>query len=170
MMNMRRAAAVLLCLGLAGCASLGALAQAIQAPTFRAASGQQSQIRLLAPGLDHPLGGLSLRLYTEVTNPNPIGITLAALRGDLALEGTNAAKVDFPLGLPLAAGGSSVVPLDVSISFADIPRLAQIIPQALNRGSVAYSLNGTVSVDAGVLGQPTFGPMRLVEGSVSTVR
>jgi hypothetical protein len=169
-MNTRRAAAVLLCFGLAGCASLGALAQAIQAPTFRAASGQQSQIRLLAPGLDHPLGGLSLRLYTEVTNPNPIGITLAALRGQLALEGTQAANVDFPLGLPLAAGGSSVVPLDVSVSFADIPRLAQIIPQALTRGSVAYSLNGTVSVDAGVLGQPTFGPMQLIEGSVSTGR
>jgi hypothetical protein len=170
-MNRRNTALTLLLLALVGgCASLGALAQAIQAPTFRAAAGQQSQIRLVGPSLDRPLGGVTVRLFTEVSNPNPVGITLAALRGTLALEGTDAARVDFPLGLPLAAGGSSVVPLDISISFADLPRLAQIVPQALNRGSVGYQLNGTVAVDAGMLGQPSFGPMQLLAGTLNAGR
>jgi hypothetical protein len=170
LMKISSAAGAVLCLVMAGCASLGGLARGVQAPTFRAASGQQSEIRLVGPSLERPLGGVAVRLYAEVTNPNPVGITLAALRGNLALEGTDAAGVDFPLGLPLTAGGSSVVPLDISISFADLPRLAQLIPQALDRGAVDYRLNGTVSVDAGLLGQPTFGPMPLFAGTLATRR
>lgn len=169
-MTRRLAATALLCFLLAGCASLGALAKAIQAPAFRAAPGEASEIRLVGPSFDRPLGGVAVRLYAEVTNPNPVGITLAALRGTLALEGTDAAQVDFPLGLPLAPGGRSLVPLDISISFSDIPRLAQIVPQALNRGSLGYQLNGTVAVDAGMLGQPSFGPMQLFSGTLATSR
>ncbi len=62
------------------------------------------------------------------------------------------------------------VKVNMTLTSPSCPAGPQIIQQALTRGSVAYSLNGTVAVDAGVLGQPTFGPMQLIEGSVSTAR
>ena len=37
-------------------------------------------------------------------------------------------------------------------------------------GRVAYELNGTVGVDAGRLGTPTFGPMLLTRGEMRVVR
>jgi hypothetical protein len=38
------------------------------------------------------------------------------LKGTLFLEDSRAADVDFPLGLPLAAGGETTVPIDLTIS------------------------------------------------------
>jgi hypothetical protein len=157
-------------LSLAGCASLGALAQAVQAPRFRVAGEFEPQIRLLGPSLQRPLGGASVRLWAGVTNPNPIGLVLSSLQGDLSLEGVQAAEVSFPLGLPLAASQDTVIPLDIAIDFSRLPRLAELIPRALGQGSVAYRLDGTVGVDAGMLGQPTFGPMQLLQGSIRTGR
>lgn len=165
----RGAFLLLLGLLLSGCATLGALAR-VQPLTFRVAGGQQSEIRLLGPSLQRPLGGASVRLYAEVGNPNPIGLTLSTVRGVLALEGIDAAQVDLPLGLPLTAGGQSVIPLDISVSFSEVPRLAQLLPTVFNRGAVDYRLNGTFAVDAGVLGTPSFGPSTLLQGTLRTAR
>lgn len=151
---------------LSGCASLGGLA-ALQPPQFEVAPGQQAELRLIGPTAQNPLGGASIRLYARVTNPNPLGITLSTLAGQLALEGTQAAEVNFPLGLPLQAGGETVVPLDIVVGFANLPGLANVISNAVSRrGSLGYQLNGTVGVDAGILGRPTFGPMTLLQGNV----
>lgn len=155
---------------LGGCAGLGALRQVVQAPRFDVSDTNDAQLRLLGPSLRHPVGGLQIRLYARVSNPNPIGLTLARLAGTLALEGNRAADVNFPLGLPLPAGGETEIPLDIEVGFANLPRLAELVPNALSRGSLGYSLNGTVSVDAGVLGQPSFGPMNLLQGTVRTQR
>ncbi|HET7322217.1 MAG TPA: LEA type 2 family protein [Longimicrobiaceae bacterium] len=165
---MRRAIPVLLVLVLASCASLGSLAQAIQAPRFDVASGFQPQLRLLGPSTAHPLGGASIRLWAHVDNPNPVGIVLSALSGSLALEGTRAADVSFPLGLPLPAADDTVIPLDIAVSFADLPGLANVVQRAFTQGTVDYQLRGTVAVDAGLLGTPTFGPMSLLSGSIRT--
>jgi hypothetical protein len=151
-----------------GCATLGGLG--IVAPRFDVEDGQPSQLRILGPNAQRPLGGASLRIYARVDNPNPVGITLAALAGSLQLEGFEAAEASFPLGLPLAAGQSAVVPLDIAISFANIPGLADVLTRALTGGHVGYSFRGTASVDAGILGQPTFGPMTLFQGTVQPVR
>lgn len=105
-----------------------------------------------------------IRLWTEVTNPNPFGLTLGTLDGTLFLEGGRAASAAFPLGLPLRPGEQSVVPLDLSISFADVPGLADVVRRAARRETIAYRLEGTIGVDAGRLGQPVFGPMTLVRG------
>ena len=102
----------------------------------------------------------------RVTNPNPFGLTLGTLRGTLRLESAQAAEVDFPLGLPLRSGEETVVPIDLSVSFADIPGLADVIRQAAAREPVQYRLEGTIGVDAGSLGQPTFGPMTLLTGEL----
>lgn len=155
---------------LAGCASLGALTSAIQPPTFDVASGREAEIRLLGPSIQNPLGGASVRLWADIGNPNPFGLVLTALNGSLALEGTHAANVDFPWGLPLLAGQDTIVPLDIAISFADLPGLGNVLNRAVSAGTVGYRLDGTMTLDAGLLGQPSFGPSNLLQGSIRTRR
>jgi hypothetical protein len=167
---LRRAVLTLLLPLLAGCTTLGSLAQALQAPRFSVARQYQPQIQLLGPSIQRPLGGASIRLWADVANPNPIGIVLSSLQGNLALEGVRAADVSFPLGLPLAASQDTVIPLDISVSFSELPRLADVVPRALTQGTIAYRLDGTVGVDAGLLGRPSFGPMMLLQGSIQTRR
>ncbi len=151
------------------CAGLG-LGDVLQAPTFSVASGRQAELRLLGPGSGRPLGGASIRLWARIENPNALGLSLRAVQGSLALDGTKAADVDFPLGLPLQAGQDTIIPLDVNISFSDLPGLADVAARLLTRSSVNYQLNGTVSVNAGPLGTPTFGPSTLLDGTLSVRR
>ncbi len=151
------------------CASLGGLAAAVQAPQFSIAPGQQAEIRLLVPSFDRPLGGASIRLYAEVSNPNPFSVVLSHLAGNLLLEGTRAAEVSFPLGLPLPVSGDTIIPLEIAVSFADVPNLADVVTRAVSgSGGIGYELNGTATLDAGLLGQPSFGPMTLLDGVLST--
>lgn len=154
---------------LAGCAGLG-LNDVIQAPQFSVAQGRNAELRLVGPSVQSPLGGASIRLWANVRNPNPLGIALSALEGSLALEGTRAANVSFPLGVPLLANQDTIIPLDVTIRFSDLPGLADLASRLLTRSSIAYQLDGTVTVDAGVLGQPKFGPSTWLRGDVAVRR
>jgi hypothetical protein len=154
----------------AGCASLGGLSQIIQPPRFQQAEGQPAQIRILAPSRNMPVGGAGVRIWLKVTNPNSFGFTLRTVSATLALEGSRAAEGDFPLGLPLTAKQESVVPLDLSISFAELPGLAGTLRKLAVGGTVGYELDGTVGVDAGRFGTPTFGPMLLTDGELRVVR
>lgn len=147
------------------CATLEQLRGLVQAPKFEQEPGRQAEIRVLGPSLSLPAGGAGVRLWTRVTNPNPFSLTLGTLRGTLHLEDSRAADVDFPLGLPLRAGSEATIPIDLSISFADLPGLANVVRRAASRQPLAYRLEGTVGVDAGQLGQPTFGPMTLLRGN-----
>lgn len=149
-----------------GCATLG---QVIQ-PLGFATDDRPAELRLLGPSAGNPIGGASVRLYARVSNPNPVGVRLVNLSGGLLLEGTQAARVDFPLGVPLTAGGETVVPLDIRVNFSDVPRLASLLPRAVTGSPIAYQLDGRFGVDAGVLGQPTFGPMTLLRGSAQIGR
>ena len=169
---MRRPIILVLLLGLfvVGCAGLTQLAQFVQAPRFEQADNQPAELRFLTPSRAMPAGGAGVRIWLEVTNPNPFGFTLSTVNATLALDGTRAAAGDFPLGLPLTAGQQSVVPLDLAISFADLPGLAGVLRQMAIGGEVDYELEGTVGVDAGRLGTPTFGPMLLTRGEVRIVR
>ena len=150
-----------------GCAELNKLAALVQAPRFEQAPDHNPEIRLMGSGSGLPIGGAGVRLWAKVSNPNPFGLTLGTLRGTLFLEDSRAADVDFPLGLALAAGGDTTVPIDLSVSFSNLPGLADSIRRAVNRQPLAYRLEGTIGVDAGRLGQPTFGPMTLLRGDVS---
>ena len=154
----------------AGCASLGGLSSIIQPPRFEQAEGQPAQLRILGPSRAMPVGGAGVRLWLKVTNPNAFGFTLSTINAALSLEGSRAADADFPLGLPLSARQESVIPLDLSISFADLPGLASALRRLAVGGSVPYALEGTVGVDAGRLGTPTFGPMLLTRGEMRVVR
>lgn len=155
-------AALLFC----GCAALEQLRALVQAPRFEQAPDHEAEIRLVGPGAGMPLGGAGVRLWARVTNPNPFSLTLGTLKGTLYLEGARAADLDFPLGLPLSAGGETTVPIDLSVSFSNLPGLADTIRRAINRQPLAYRLDGTIGVDAGRLGQPIFGPMTLLSGDL----
>lgn len=144
-------------------ASCATLRNVVQPPEFSVASGRQAEIR-------PSLSGATVRLWARVHNPNPLGMTLARLSGNLFLESTRAANVDFPLGMPLLANQDTVVPIDVSIRWADLPGLADVASRLLTRSSIGYRLDGTVTVDAGVLGQPSFGPNTLLRGDLSVLR
>ncbi|MBA3296606.1 MAG: LEA type 2 family protein, partial [Acidobacteria bacterium] len=111
-----------------------------------------------------------VRIWTRVSNPNPFSLTLGTLRGTLHIENSRAADVDFPLGLPLRSGEAASVPIDLSVSFSDLPGLANVVRRAACREPLAYHLEGTIGVDAGQLGQPTFGPMTLVRGEMRGIQ
>jgi hypothetical protein len=150
----------------AGCATLEQLRALVQPPRFEEADDQRAEIRLVGPGAGRPLGGAAVRIWTKVTNPNAFGVTLGTLSGTLFLDGNRAAAADFPLGLPLTPGQEHVVPIDLSISFADLPGLANTLRRAARDENIPYTLDGTIGVDAGRLGQPVFGPMTLVRGDL----
>ena len=157
-------------LSVSGCATLGGLSQIIQPPRFEQADGQPAELRILGPSRTMPVGGAGVRIWLKVTNPNAFGFTLSTLDASLSLEGSRAAAADFPLGLPLSARQESVIPIDLSFSFAELPGLAGTLRKLAVGGRVAYELNGTVGVDAGRLGTPTFGPMLLTRGEMRVVR
>jgi hypothetical protein len=156
----------LLVASLTACASLEGLRALIQPPQFEQAPGRQGEIRLLPAQPGRAAGGATVRLWTRVTNPNPFGFTLSTVQATLLLEGAEAADADFPLGLPLQPRQSETIPLDVTVSFANVPRLANVIRQAASGGGMDYRLEGTVGIDAGRFGQPTFGPMTILSGDL----
>ncbi len=148
------------------CATLGQFAAIVQPPRFEEADDRPAELRLVPPSAGRLLGGADIRLWTSVTNPNAFGFTLSSLEGTLFLEDTHAATADFPLGLPLGAGATTVIPLDLSIDFANLPRLADVVRRAAARQPIGYRLEGTVGIDAGRLGTPVFGPMTIVRGTI----
>jgi hypothetical protein len=155
-----------LALLLGGCASLQGLRALIQPPQFEQARDRSSEIRLLPVQSGRPGGGATVRIWTNVTNPNPFGFTLSTVQATLLLDDIEAADADFPLGLPLQARQTETIPFDLTIGFANVPRLANVIRQAASGGGLNYRLEGTVGIDAGRFGQPTFGPMTLLTGEL----
>jgi len=155
---MRIAVAWLLTIAAAGCAELNQLGGLVQPPRFEQVPGRPAEVRLLGSN------GAGIRLWTRVSNPNPFGLTLGTLKGTLYLEDARAADADFPLGLPLGARGEREIPIDISISFSDLPGLSGVARRLLARQPVGYRLDGTIGVEAGRLGQPVFGPMTLLRG------
>jgi hypothetical protein len=107
-----------------------------------------------------------VRLWAEVENPNPFGVLLDRLDGTFFLEDTRAAGVDFPFGLELGARDQTVVPIDLTLDFEDVSALADVVRRAVGDREVGYRLEGTIGVDAGPLGELTFGPTDWLEGEL----
>lgn len=148
------------------CASLEGLRAFVQPPRFEQADGRRSEIRLSGPGSGSTSGGATVRLWTKVTNPNSFGLTLGTLRGTLHLEGSRAASIDFPLGLPLEPRDEAEVPIDIVVDFQDLPGLGEVVTRAITRQPIEYELEGTIGVSAGALGEPVFGPMTILRGEL----
>ncbi len=153
---------------LAGCGAVTSLGHVVQPPRFEPAPGQLPEIRLVAHSPDQPAGAARIRLWAKVTNPNGFSFTLREVRTTLVLEEELAATADVPLGLAMAGGRESIVPLDLTVSFAGLPHLRSAVRRAANGLPVAYRLDGTIGVEAGHLGAPTFGPMTLMSGELLT--
>jgi hypothetical protein len=149
---------------LTACATLESFG--IQPLRFDQADDRSSELRILSPSAGRPLGGAAIRLWAEIENPNGFGLTLTEVAGDLVLEDTDAIEVEFPLGLPLVAFQDTVIPLDISIGFDDLPRLGQIARAAIGGGPLDYRLDGKFAVEAGRLGRPRFGPLTLLQGEI----
>ena len=145
---------------MSGCATLEGLRAFIQPPRFEQASENRSEIRLQGTT------GAAVRIWTRVSNPNSFGLTLGTLRGTLHLEGSRAATVDFPLGLPLPAQGAELVPIDISVDFRDLRGLGQTIARAVTRQPIEFELEGTIGVSAGRFGEQTIGPMTWLRGEL----
>ncbi len=157
-------------LTLQACAGLN-LSALVQPPRFEQAPGQRAEVRVQGPSGSQPLGGAGVRLWTKVTNPNTFGLTLQTIKGTLYLEESRATDVDFPLGLPLGAGAETVIPIDLSMSFSDLPGLGGVARRLMNREAVPYRLDGTIGLDVPRIGQGmVFGPMTLVRGEASVPR
>jgi hypothetical protein len=150
-----------------GCATLS---QIVQPPQLSVVEGRDTELRLIGPSATRPMGGAALRVWTRVQNPNAFGLTLSALQGSLFLENQRAGEVSFPLGLPLTATGDTIIPLDINVSFADLPGLADAVQRIVTRNMVAYRLDGTLTVDATPFGQPSFGPSTWLQGESRVVR
>ena len=158
---------ILITAGMSGCASLG---QIVQPPIFDLAADRPSSIRLLGPSLARPLGGAEIQVWARVENPNIVGFTLSRLAGTVLLSDQPAADIDLPLGLPLDAAQDTVIPIELTLSFSDIPDVAERLQAAVSSGVVDYAIRGTVAVDAGALGQPSFGPRTWLQGDVRLTR
>ena len=143
-----------------GCATLESLRAFIQPPRFEQDTQNRSEIRLRGTT------GASVRIWTRVSNPNAFGLTLGTLQGTLHLEGSRAATVDFPFGLPLRPQSEDTVPIDLSIDFRDVPGLGQAIARAIARQPIAFELEGTIGVNAGRLGMQTLGPTTWLRGEL----
>ncbi len=145
----------------AGCAAaLQSIQSLIQPPRFEQDDQHRSEIRVRGTT------GAAVRIWTRVSNPNSFGVTLGTLKGTLHLEGSRAATIDFPFGLPLQAQSEDIVPIDLSVDFRDVPGLGQAIARAVARQPIAYEIEGTIGVSAGRLGLQTLGPMTWLRGEL----
>ncbi len=151
-------------------AACATLQQVVQPLRFSAEPGRQAEIRLLGPSLQRPLGGVGVRLWARVENPNPLGVNLTHLAGTLYLSESQAGAVDLPLGLPLPAQRDTVFPVDVSLSLSDIPGVATTLARAATGSAIPYRLDGHFSVGAGALGSFDFGPQTLLRGNATLYR
>lgn len=164
---MRRLAVLALLVFAGGCATLDQFKGLVQPPKFNQSDQHQPELRVVGPSANLPLGGVAVRLWAKVANPNPFGFTLGTLQGTLFLDEFRGVTGDFPLGLPLQPGQESEVPLDLTMSFSYLPDLARVVQDAARSKPIPYRFEGTIGVDAGRLGQPVFGPMTLFSGELN---
>jgi hypothetical protein len=150
------------------CTALQQLSAFVQPPRFDEAPGQRHEVRLLSPSSGLPLGGAGIRLWTRASNPNSFGFTLGTLRGTLYLDDASATTADLPLGLPLEPRGETTFPIDLTISFADLPGLADVVRRATRNEDIDYRFDGTISVETTRFGTPTFGPMTILSGTIDS--
>ncbi len=151
----------------AGCATLGL--HDLQ-PLRIGAADRASTVRLIAPSGDYPSGAAAIRIWAEVENPNPFGVALSELEGRLHVEDRPGPRATFPLGLPLEAGQDTVIPLDLTLAFEDVPDMADAVRSAILRGAVDYRMEGSFTVEAGRFGRARFGPHDLLMGELRVTR
>jgi len=120
-------------------------ARMLSAPTFAIDQAGTGFVRIDPPGVGD--GSALFRVALLVTNPNPFGLKLAALDGDLFFNDTRAAALSFRGGLDVPATGTAPLLLDVRVPLGAAPALLEAIASLVGGSSVRYRLDSAVAVD-----------------------
>jgi len=99
-------------------------------------------------GLDFE--GIDLAFDVKVDNPNPVGISLAGLDYDLKLLGSRFMQGNQPMGLKVAAKGSSQVEVPMRLGFQ---QLLSTYQQLKSTNQAGYELDLGMGFDMPVLGR-----------------
>jgi hypothetical protein len=136
----------------------------LAAPTFRLVPDGSRIVRLDPPGAFSE-GGMLVRVALRATNPNPIGVRLAELEGDLWLGGVAAAGLRFVGGLELPPRGAADVVVEVAVPLGRLDALVGPLTDAVAGRPLTYRVDAVVGLD--VLGVPTrFPAMTIARGEV----
>ena len=136
----------------------------LAAPTFRLVPDASRIVRLDPPGAFSE-GGMLVRVALRATNPNPIGVRLAELEGDLWLGGVAAAGLRFVDGLDLPPRGAADLVVEIAVPLGRLDGLVLPLTDAVAGRPLAYRVDAVVGVE--VLGVPTrFPTMTIARGEV----
>ena len=136
----------------------------LAAPTFRLVPDASRIVRLEPPGAFSE-GGMLVRVALRATNPNPIGVRLAELEGDLWLGGVAAAGLRFVDGLDLPPRGAADLVVEIAVPLGRLDGLVLPLTDAVAGRPLAYRVDAVVGVE--VLGVPTrFPTMTIARGEV----
>lgn len=97
----------------------------------------------------------------QVTNPNPLPLRMTNIAADLIIDGQNMGRVDLP-NVDLPARGATQQLAEIALPVS--AQTAQNILKVARGQLVTYRLDGTFSVNMGLLGVQTFGPYTLSQG------
>ncbi len=152
-----RLLALPLALTLAACAPRAAV---VQVPEYRIVRTRLTSLTL--PGAGGPATA-TLSLQLLVRNPNPYPIRLARAGGRFFLDGNDVGGVELPnIDLPSGRQVEQEALLSLPITFANLGEFVRVA-----RGeAVSYRVDGSFTVDAGLFGQPSFGPYTLSQGVI----
>lgn len=136
----------------------------VQVPTFNVESVRLQSLTL--PGGGVPATA-TLSILLRIQNPNPFGVRLARAGGNFFLDGKDVSRVELPnVALPANGEARQEALLSVPITFANLAEFVRVA-----RGeAVSYRIDGNFTVDAGLFGQPTFGPYTLSQGTIRQPR
>jgi LEA14-like dessication related protein len=91
-----------------------------------------------------------LALTVNITNPNPIGVTLNGFDYDLKIEGASLFKGNQASNQTIAAGGKSRLEIPVTLIFKDAYNAVQTLK---NRDSAGYQISCGLMFDLPVVGK-----------------
>ncbi|MDO4263676.1 MAG: LEA type 2 family protein [Deinococcus sp.] len=137
----------------------------VQVPSFEPRSVRLSSLNLRQNSAGQDLIGegtaAQIELTVQVRNPNPFPLRLHSLAADLFLTGQPVAALALP-DVALPARSETVQTVRASVPVSQ-DTAAEWLKVARGQG-VPYRLDGTFTADLGTLGQPSFGPLTLVQG------
>ena len=102
---------------------------------------------------DASLSGITLNVHYRLSNPNPIGLSLASVNYGLFIEGKQVVAGTPGQGLSIAANGGSDLVFPAAIKFADI---APVVQTFLSQDTARFKAQGSIGVSTplGVLTLP----------------
>jgi LEA14-like dessication related protein len=118
------------------CATLQALLQAsVQTPTLTFKSATLADVSL---------GSATVNLNYQLTNPNPLGLSLASVEYAFYVEGHQVVAGRPPQGLTIPASGTAEVVLPANVRFADV---APVLETFLNKDVASYRARGVLGIE-----------------------